>query len=261
MTRRRPPVWRRRWWLLLAAVVALVALGGGCAVPGGDRGRVIFVLFDLSGSTAAPEIRQRYLQDFLRIVERLRPGDLVIADAITENPLAQSQFPIREELPVFRWAKYNKIAYERSLKEAKRRAAAGARQLLGAEDRRSAGTCIVDASRLAERVFATYSRRRPILVLFSDMVEECQGLDFRRRPLSARAAEQVLAGLEKAGRIPNLRGARVYVVGAARDTGGGLPPGRQQEIQRFWERFFASAGAELDPHRWGAALLDFEPEG
>lgn len=250
--------WRLR--LVLATAVALAALSGGCALSGGDRGRVIFALFDLSGSTATPDIRRRYLQDFLRIAERLRPGDVLVADVINENPLSQSEFPIREELPRFVPWKSNKIVFERGLRETKERVATRAQQLLNEEKRSSAGTCIVDASRLAERVFATYNRRRPILVVFSDMIEECQGIDFRRRSLSARATEQILAELKKTGRLPDLAGVRVYVVGAGRDVTGGLPAGRQREIQQFWQRFFALGGAELNPHRWGAALLAFEDE-
>jgi len=66
------------------------------------QNKVVFCLFDLSASTEMASARQKYSDSFKRILDKIVEGDVIVADAITDNPLSQSAFPVNEEFPVFK---------------------------------------------------------------------------------------------------------------------------------------------------------------
>src|SRR3989442_9671219 len=74
-----------------AATLALWGCKGKENVP-----KTEFVLFDLSASTATPEVRARYVADFERLLANVNGGDILVVDRINSNPLAQSTFPVNE---------------------------------------------------------------------------------------------------------------------------------------------------------------------
>ena len=90
--------------------------------------------------------------------------------------------------------------------------------------------------RLAERVFASYPEatvRR--LVICSDMVQHTAS----------------------APSVADLGGVSIYVVGAGVVTGTTLPAERILAMQDAWQAYFARAGADLPPARYGATLVRF----
>src|SRR5207245_10912836 len=78
-----------------------VCLGAGTLALWGCKGKekppkTEFVLFDLSASTATPEVRARYVADFERLLASVKGGDILVVDRLNSNTLAQSTFPAND---------------------------------------------------------------------------------------------------------------------------------------------------------------------
>ena len=82
---------------IAAALAATLALSGcGALHSGPDIARpLVVVLFDVSGSTADPTVRARYLDAFERVVDHVEATHgTIVGDVIDDDPLAHSTFPI-----------------------------------------------------------------------------------------------------------------------------------------------------------------------
>jgi hypothetical protein len=226
--------------LIAAAFVALMACSSADAAegPGADRPLVV-VLFDVSRSTQADGVRQRYLDGFARVLDFAQAqGATVVGDVIDENPLAHASYPVqgtfdRECDPLTK----NPLVCEAGSARVRDALVASASAVLEPVER-PAGTDVRGAALVAARVFASYPEAgERYLVLFSDMVEHA-------------------AWSEGAGPAPDLSGVEVYVVGAGA-SGGAMDAERILTIQRSWQAFFEEAGATLPDERYGAALVRF----
>jgi hypothetical protein len=65
---------------------------------------------------------------------------------------------------------------------------------------------------------------------------------------------QLFTRLRLAHALPDLRGVDVHVAGASARTSSLL-----REVEAFWQEYFASAQAELNPANYGAVLLGLAP--
>lgn len=247
--------------LLLAELVVIVAAGIGC-----DRIKqeppetaVVFCLFDISGSTSSPVVRQRYMAEFEKLLDALEGGDAVIGDLITGNSLATATYPINVELPM-KGALDNPLMHERATdkKKAEARAQAEAFILNGQP---AEASDLLNALYLAEKVLTGETHaHRPIkaLVIFSDMILQHGDYDFTGIDLTDERIKQIIADEQNAqGGLPELSGVRVWVVGAGAAPEGGQEPGKLRQIEDFWRQYFAACGADLPSSHYGAALLNF----
>jgi len=241
-----------RLFILISCVFSL--LFAGCGLKKQEE-KCIFVLFDISGSTLPS--RPQYYQDFQKVLDKIKGGDRLVADLITENPLSQSIFPINEKIP-----KYS-IFFPGGPDEYSTRTTQQKTNILNEAKRlvfNSTGrqkTKILDSLRLAERVFKTYKEPKEELIFFSDMVEESEYYDFTTMRLSDKEIEQIIEKEKKKG-LPNLSGAKVYVAGATHSISGGMSTARILTIQNFWLRYFKECGADLTKERYGSCLLEYE---
>ncbi|HZP02614.1 MAG TPA: hypothetical protein VFD30_20350 [Terriglobia bacterium] len=221
------------------------------------RPKVVFVLFDLSASTEAKDTRERYLQDFQRIVDRLQPADLMVADEITDNPLARSTFPLNEALiPPYDPLVENPRFHEGKLKMQKEAILAKARKIVLQQNEKFTRTKILDSLQLAERVFTTYRRDRRVLVLFSDMIEESEYYNFLHEVLTPQRVSAIIAAEKSRDRLPALNGVRIYVVGAAAGIYRQMTSERFERVRDFWLEYFRACGADLSKERYGSVLLE-----
>ncbi len=227
---------------LLATLLAVSLLTGtGCAAlsraAGRDQARpLVVVLLDVSRSTHDAEVRARYLDAFARVLDDVEAehGTLV-ADVIDDNPLAHSTFPIQATFEACDPLTDNRLACAARAAQLRGDALDAARAIL-ARTSEASGTDIYDGVALAQRVFDAYPEagaRR--LVICSDMVQNASV-----RPPAAR-----------------LGGVTVYVVGSGVVAGSELAPERILALQRRWLGYFAQAGADLTPARYGATLVRF----
>ena len=239
---------RRMLLLSLVLVFAATACGGKPT-----HARVTTVLFDLSGSTSPQAIRQQYLRDFSKILDQVAKGGVIAADIIDDNPLAHSTFPINETFERYEPMKENKLDYDRRVKQQRDAVIKQADAIM--RKRAAPATNVIDAMQLAERVFSTYEGDQKLLVVFSDMIEESRRYNFIREKLTAAQISQIIAKEQDGGRLPDLQGVEVCVVGAGQATSGGLPAEKLLAIREFWIQYFKAAGANLPKERYGSALL------
>jgi hypothetical protein len=206
--------------------------------------KVIFVLFDISGSTIND--RNLYYQSFNATLQTIEQGDILIADEITDNPLAQSQFPIRFKSS---WQE-NLFIFKGKLRKFQTEALKKAHHIL-MEEKSSSWTDIFGSMYITERVIKTYKSNKKILVIMSDMIQDSSNHHFNRIRFTPRKIEKIIASEKKRG-LPDLQGVRVYVIGArARNTQ------RMQELRNFWIEYFNSCGAELRNENYGHGALEF----
>lgn len=237
-----------------------VCLGAGTLALWGCKGperppKTEFVLFDLSASTATPEVRARYLEDFEKLLANLYEGDILVVDRITSNPLAESTFPVNEIFKRMNPWSENLLKWRRESKGQRERIARTVKKMVMDPKQRSSKTSIVDALHLAQRVFATYPNEHQVLVLFSDMVEESPYYDFRKENLTASRIQEIIEAEKAENRLPRLDGAHVYVIGAAAGFYSRMPPEAVRKIQNFWLEYFKACGANLPVETYGSALI------
>ena len=231
----------------LAVAICLLTLTGCSAISSAASRKqahpLVVVLLDVSRSTADPQIRARYLDAVTQVLDDVAAEHgTIVGDVIDENPLAHASYPIDATFAACDPLTDNRLACDARAETTRREVLDTVKQILG-NTAPVAGTDIVDGLRLAERVFDSYPEltvRR--LVICSDMVEH------------PGASSATSAG---AGPPPRLPGVEVYAVGAGVVSHTTLQPRRILAIQRAWQTFFASTGAELSPARYGPTLVRF----
>jgi hypothetical protein len=230
-------------------VAAILAVGiGMLAGPAEAKTKSVLVLFDLSSSTR--EHREEYSRYFEEILASMKGGDMLLVSKIVARPTGASTVEVKQEFPAFSMFTENEIKYKGKMKRIKEGVGEKVRGVLAGN---SNATPILDSLMQAERVFKLYPRDKKVIVLMSDMVEEGKRYNFARSQLSGKQADETLAGLKKGGRLPDLKGAKVYVAGARHPD-----PDKAMRIREFWLRYFRECGAEAAKENYGPELLKFD---
>jgi len=220
--------------------------------------KIVFVLFDLSASTKQPEIRKRYFNDFNKILAQMGSGDRLIADCITEDPMAQSNFPINTEFKSFNVISGNKLKFDAAEKKVKKQINKTVDSLVFNFKRKIYSTKIFESLQLAERVFKIYHKDRKRLVLFSDMIEESPSYNFKRLNLTQSQQQRIITLLKNSDRLPDLSGTQVYVVGANSGAYQNMPVQKTVSVRNFWIKYFSACGAVLKKELYGGPLIGFK---
>ena len=246
---------------LAAALIALV--GTGCQPRQDARaksGAVFLILVDRSESVNNPEMRKLYLRSLKTILRSPRHGDVFLVGWITDHSATELQLPVNEAFPPFCPENDNPLVVgperakaDSALESLRARIADTVEHLLLSQDRTIMHTAILQSLELAQRVFANFEGSPNVLVIMSDMVEDSEKLNFLKEHLTSARTHAIINGLRSEGRLPDLRGVRVQVLGAA--TGNG-PHDRQ--VREFWFSLFRTTGAALRPAEYGAALITFD---
>jgi hypothetical protein len=217
--------------------------------------KVVVVLFDISGSTTID--RDLYIKEFTKILAAINPGDALLVDKITDNPMAQSEFPIQEEFPAVPgqsenplWHKARVRKNAESLEKKKAEIKGRVKTLVSVGATKL--TDIFGALSIAERVFRSFGREKRILVLISDMLQESQACNFKKEKYAGGSAAGIIDREKQTGRLPGLKGVKVYVSGAYADDSGAF-----NRLFRFWQMYFQAAGAFLAEENFGRVLLTF----
>ena len=96
------------------------------------------------------------------------------------------------------------------------------------------------------------------LVMFSDMIEQTDRYDFSKRLTPERMTE-IIEAERSGGRLPHLKGVKVWVAGATAQPKEGVHPDNIFAIQNFWLQYFKATGADLTKDRYAATLLNWTP--
>ncbi|HVH32134.1 MAG TPA: hypothetical protein VNA31_10830 [bacterium] len=203
------PAHRRLVVFALTLALFASACGGKPA-----QTHVTVVLFHVTGSTYKGNVRGQYLTDFAKILNGPAAGGVLVGDVIDDNPLAHSSYPINVTFEPFNPMAENKLDYQRRVRQQREEVIKTAEALVRKPPSGRLGHNIIDAMQLAESAFATFRGDHELLVIFSDMIEQSKRYDFTGENLTAARIDQIINQERSAGRVPDLRGVDVCVVGA-----------------------------------------------
>ncbi len=254
---------RRGRWALLALATTLLAVAACSRAPAAEpRGTAVVIFVDFSQSLSGQDRAAFRREVELDILPSLGPGDrLLIAPihdrTLTEfRPLVEVTLPAR---PAFNGWLDNVLAHNRKTAQVEAETAR-LRDRVKAEVAEafarhyaSVHTDILSSLLIAQKLFH-HEDRRKVLVLMSDMIEDSPTYNFEKITWSPGAIETMLAELEARALIPKLAGVCVYVSGASARSAA-----LAEHIGRFWQAYFARAGADLEPSRYARVLLHWPP--
>lgn len=99
------------------------------------------------------------------------------------------------------------------------------------------------------------------LLIFSDMLENSKTLTFfSKRQIRTLSPAKDIKKVTKAGMIPDLKGVKVYVIGAGWVVSGSLyqDSTKLTRIRQFWEEFFTLSKASLEGFGEPLLMVDLE---
>lgn len=246
--------------MLVVAVASLITATGCLKAKPAPPRAAVFLLFDISGSTSAREVRQLYIRESNKIADALSGGEIVMGDVITHNTLATATIRINVQAPSYNAWKGNPLQFKKSLSVAKstlRQQVASLVSTVSPEKR----TDLMNAFQLADKILNGEKCGQAgvrALILFSDMIEQSGRYDFSSDDLGDKRIAEIINSERGASRLPELRGVRVWVVGAGMSPRHGLDPDRINRIQSFWLQYFSACGADLPKSHYAPALIDFD---
>ena len=156
--------------VMLAATLALVT--PACQTAPAQPPKIVLVFMDVSASVRDFTV---YHDTWAKILGDLTDGDRLVLARISAETLTQFRPVLDRELPAFNPFTDNKLVHEKKLKQIHQELVGALTQALAAT--RSPKTDILHTLTLAEKIFHDEKRRR-ILVLVSDMLEDSEEYNF-----------------------------------------------------------------------------------
>jgi len=213
------------------------------------KSRVLVIFVDMSGSANLAR-RTVYKKAFEKIYQNLGQGDRVMVGTITGRSYIDFKPAVDVEMPKKSiWV--NRIQFERNLSETKEKIRREVDRLLSRK-RGTKRTEILNSLNIAETIFHN-EKRRKILVLLSDMIQDSKEYNFARVKVTDKYIDETIRYRQKHNLIPSLTDVKVYVAGAS-----GADPNKFRSIEKFWTRYFAETRADFSSHRYGHSLISFE---
>lgn len=230
------------------------ALLGGCdseygrAMAGsGKASSKLYVAFvDVSGSIDTYDAAQ---DAWDKIRAALNPGDRVVLGRITANSYSEYRPILDVELPA-----HSVTDKEIDRLEAEKQILGDIEQALQTaievpKNGRPQRTDIFGALNVAADIFAMDAMRDGVLVLMSDMVEDTAEQNFSKCDFTPTFIESVIEERRSVGLLPDLLGARVYIVGPS-----GYDMRRTYQMRDFWTNFFMAANGVIPAGGYASRL-------
>jgi hypothetical protein len=211
--------------------------------------RLVVVLVDPSQSIS-DAVRAEFQRAWPSLIEQLRNGDRVVVVRISE--LGYPAFSVVDDVTLAAmdpWSENHRDYEQRAqgFKDRVRRALTAATSVPAGKK-----TPIMDAILSAGRIVSGQSG--PIIILLcSDMLEDAEAVDFERDELTESYIERIIDRQQQRGRMADLHGANVHVVGATAST-----TARALAIERFWRRYLEASNARLAKNAYNAPRLVVE---
>lgn len=246
--------------VIIFLLIGMFSFIAGCSTKKSSPDIVILTLFDISGSTLSKSVRERYRQDFEKVTQGVvnSSRDIVlISGKITENTEATAGELVQQHFAAFGgFTSDNVMKAKQKRQSAQKESLSGANNLIKGTASKSD---IMSGFLYAGKVFAGYPEtKHKILLIFSDMIEQTGQYEFTAEHLTQKRIQEIIEHERKSGRLPQLQGVRIWVIGEAESEKGGLPPIKITEIENFWLAYCKAAGADLDTGRYNSRLLNFE---
>lgn len=252
MRERRPPRRDRTaggrgagWRRPALALLGLALLGATAGCDGGSAEveernpppELAIFVYDRSGSMSDHQLEraQELTADRVRGLDH---GDMIVAMELLEASLEEPPRRWTQRVPEREYPDMevgsDSVARARFLRDAR----AYLQNFTDPEDRQpTRGTDILSTLHDVAADLRAHDDHRATLYLFSDMLQANPTLNFERPGVDPPVEWVERAAAE--GRLPDLRGLCVVVVGGRKDT----PEG--QSVKEFWRRYFEATGAML----------------
>ena len=212
--------------------------------------RLIIVFVDMSGSTNKAR-KSVYKSAFDMVYKNLDEGDRIVVGTITSHSYIDFKPTVDEEIPKQSiWV--NRLKYEQNLTRTKQRIKAAVDKLFNFKHG-TQYTEILNSLNIADTIFHNEKKRKKIIVLLSDMIQDSKEYKFDKVRITNKYIENIIKNRTKQELIPNLSGVKIYVAGASADNSK-----RFRAIELLWARYFKASGADFSTHRYGHSLLEFE---
>jgi hypothetical protein len=255
-----------RLMLQLVVLVAAALVGTtGCrpsAQGASQAGTAVVIFIDFSGSITAEDRASFRHEIESDILASLSAGDKLLIAPIHDKTMTAFRPLVEANLPApaqFSGWFDNVLKYNRQTKEAEGQLVQ-LKEKIRADVARvftkgfsSLHTDVFSSLLIAEKLFHD-ERRRKVLVLMSDMIEDNPPYRFDQITWGPATIEKILSELDAKALIPKLPGVCVYVSGAAAQSAM-----LAENISRFWQAYFRRAGADLDASRYAHVLLHWPP--
>lgn len=205
----------------------------------------IVVFYDISGSMPSSSLRSNYLKiTDEKILPKFCSGDRILGTTISDAPFREGNFDLNEEIKPFRFLRDgNEIKYGEKLKKQKEDIKNKVSGWLDIPPTKK--TCVIDAVKMSERAFSNFPNPRKSLVIFSDMLEDCNGIDFEKKIPTDAEIEEEIKKIEQGQRLPNLKDVDVYIIGASGGLQGDDNSNRYYSLNLFWKRLLEKSGAKV----------------
>ncbi len=217
----------------------------------------VCMLIDISQSTQKKSVRQNFSRAAHQVVQSLAPGDAFVAGLITQMSLSEPKFCAKYEFKKFQPPSHNSLydrlpkkLFDLRVKSIKDSLTQLIDSTLFNFNTRVKETEILGATRVAARVFQSYRYPNNVLVILSDMIEDSKYYRFNKIRFTPKTITRLIEKEKEKGRLPDLTGVRVYVVGAYEEK-------PYESLRDFWMAYFKACHAELRPENYGAILVAF----
>lgn len=239
---RRPRTLRSCLGLILAALLS------GC---GGDSGQprihaaegdyrppeLVAFVYDRSGSMSDYQLELSSELTTGRLLH-LRHGDRIAALGMLQRSLAEPPERWTQQVPEREYP--DRKVLQDSVTRARfiRDARDYLKKFTATEDRGGiTGTDVLSTLHDVAAVIRAYPKHDPVVYIFSDMLQSTPGIEMEG--LTKMPGQSWIRRARENGKLPDLGGACVVVVGARTDTNVG------QRVKQFWDAYFDATNAKL----------------
>lgn len=239
---------------LIGAVCVAVVLGlGACTAASArphraaDTTAVIVVLIDTSRST--PDPAREYGAAWRSIIEAAKGGDRLIvgiaAGKVARDESSALRHLIDRELPRYNGLIQNPLTYREELATIQRQLTKHVEDAF--TQPRADRSDLIRSIRHAGRLLARAEQPRKVLVVLSDLLEDSRYI-FSRMTITPAVTDRIVAQLEDASELPNLRDVIVFTV-----VPGTVPSRKADEVARFWTTLLRYCGAWMPDENYAVA--------
>lgn len=221
--------------------------------------KTVLIFYDLSSSTSNGS-RADYNSETKKIIADLEPGDILIAEAITDKSIREKHEICNIQLPLEEAYSTNKFKKEKQKKDFEKLYASKLNEAenlisnaLSDTDLQFESTDIFSAIQLSENIFKNFPGDKNILVFMSDMIESSKEYSFYKENLNEKRTNTIISEIKSKYSLPDLTGSEIYVCGADAASNANYA-----SIQQFWITYFIAIGAHCTAEHYGASLLKFD---
>ncbi|MBK9107298.1 MAG: hypothetical protein IPM92_02670 [Saprospiraceae bacterium] len=216
------------------------------------------VLLDMSGVRQDLQTRQRYSDNFTKLIEKIGAEDVLVVGLITESSINEPEYIANHKFLSFKPTTDNELImnmekskFDSVLNLEKSMITTKVQNFILNSERLAKTTDIISAIHVAENVFKKNTHLNKYLILLSDMEQYSADYRFPVENLNDDRNKQIIELEQKKPRgLPDLTGVKVYVAGArSRDSD------RFFRIKNFWLTYFDACHASLMKEDYGAALI------